>query len=86
MCRVCVKCGFATTMQVQATIQALGTSYHNLQLHHPGVELLGVNWETADFICRNQSCRYVDDGMGNYVTRLRKENEELKRRLAEAGL
>lgn len=39
---------------------------------------LGVQWETADFICTNLSCQRVTDGYGNYVSKLKKENEQLK--------
>ena len=40
--------------------------------------LMGVLWETADFICTNPECRKVLDGYGNYVTSLEKEVERLK--------
>ena len=40
--------------------------------------LMGVLWETADFICTNPECRKVLDGYGNYVTNLKKEVERLK--------
>ena len=40
--------------------------------------LMGVLWETADFICTNPECRKVLDGYGNYVTSLKKEVERLK--------
>jgi dihydroorotate dehydrogenase len=44
-------------------------------------QILGVLWETADFICLNESCRHVTNGYGNYVTDLKKENERLKKLL-----
>ena len=40
--------------------------------------LIGVLWETADFICTNPKCGKVLDGYGNYVTNLKKEVERLK--------
>jgi len=83
MCRVCVKCGSTTTMQVQALLQAPGSSYHNIRLSDSDVECLSVDWRTADFICHNPDCRYVDDGFGKLVKDLRSEIQELKRQLAD---
>lgn len=40
--------------------------------------LIGVLWDTADFICTNPKCGKVLDGYGNYVTNLKKEVERLK--------
>jgi hypothetical protein len=48
------------------------------------VYLMGVLWETADYICTNPKCGKVVDGYGNYVSNLKKENEILKKKLMEA--
>ena len=42
------------------------------------MHLMGVMWETADFICTNPKCGKVLDGYGNYVTNLKKEVERLR--------
>ena len=68
-------------MQVQATISAPGKLAHRLSkqsLRRKDVYLMGVMWETADFICTNPECGNVHDGYGNYVTNLKKEVERLK--------
>lgn len=85
----CEKCGSKMTMQVLATIQAPAELTNNLTkkaLQRKEVQILGVNWETADYICTNPNCGHVDDGYGNYVTNLKKENEMLKAKLKENGL
>lgn len=77
----CIKCGSDTRMQVQAVISAPGDLAHKLSktnLRRKDVYLLGVLWETADFICTNPQCNHVLDRYGNYVTNLRDENERLK--------
>lgn len=61
-------------MQVQAVISAPGALVHQLSkknLRLASVHLMGVLWETADFICENPKCQHIADGHGNYVTRLR---------------
>jgi hypothetical protein len=73
-------------MMVNTCITAPGDLYRNLPkaaYRRKDVELKGVLWETADFICMNEKCGHVTDGYGNYVTGLKKENEELKARIAE---
>lgn len=81
----CDKCGSATTMQVQAVIQAPGELAHQFSkanLRRKDVFLMGVLWETADFICNNPECRcLVSDGYGNYVTNLAKRVAELEAKL-----
>lgn len=77
----CQKCGSPTRMQVQATISAPGELAHKLSkqnLRRADVYILGVLWETADFICTNGECRYVYNGYGNYVTNMKKELDETK--------
>ena len=80
MTKVCPKCGGNTRMQVQATISAPSSLVHQLSkqnLRSKEVYLMGVNWETADFICENQDCQHITDGYGNYVTKLEKANMSL---------
>lgn len=77
----CQRCGSATRMQVQATISAPGDLAHKFSkqnLRRKDVYLLGVNWETADFICTNIKCRIVTNGYGNYVSNMEKEIERLQ--------
>ena len=81
----CIHCGSPTRMQVQATISAPGELNHQLSktnLRRKDVHLIGVQWETADYICTNPKCQRVTDGYGNYVSNLKKENEQLKEALA----
>lgn len=80
----CERCGSLTRMQVQATISAPGELAHKLSkqnLRRADVYLMGVHWETADFICTNDKCRAVMAGYGNYVSNLEKENSELRAEL-----
>lgn len=82
---ICPKCGSETTMQVQAVISAPGELAHQLSkqnLRRKDVQLLGVLWETADYVCTNWACAHVVTGYGNYVTKLEKENERLKAELS----
>lgn len=81
---VCEKCGAPTRMQVQATISAPGELFHKLSkqnMRSKDVYLMGVNWETADFICCD--CGTVRDGYGNYVTSLRTTNAEQAERIKQ---
>jgi len=81
-------------MQVQAVVSAPGDLAHQLSkrnLRRKDVYLMGVLWETADYICTNQTCSHVVDGPGNYRTnlekgieRLRAENERLRAELQRA--
>ncbi len=69
-------------MQVQAVISAPGELAHRFSkqnLRRKDVYLMGVLWETADFICTNPECRNVLNGYGNYVTNLKREVERLRR-------
>ena len=82
----CEKCGSPTTMQVQAVVSAPGNLYHQLSkqnLRKKEVYLMGVLWETADFICNNPKCQHVTRGYGNYVTNLKKEVETLKKEVEQ---
>ena len=77
----CERCDSDTRMQVQAVISAPGELAHKFSkqnLRRRDVYLIGVLWETADFICTNPKCGKVLDGYGNYVTNLKKEVERLK--------
>lgn len=79
----CPKCNSDMTMQVQAVIQApsdLAHQFSKTNLRRKDVFLRGVLWETADHIC--DSCGYVMDGYGNYVTNLKKRVDELEAELA----
>ncbi len=78
---LCEKCNSPTRMQVQATISAPGELAHQFSkknLRQKEVHLMGVMWETADFICTNPNCSHVTNGYGTYVSNLRKEVERLK--------
>ena len=79
----CKHCGGPTRIQVQATLSAPAELSHNFSktnLRRRDVYLLGVNWETADTICKN--CGTVVHAYGNYVSRLEKENTRLRAELA----
>lgn len=81
----CEKCGSETRMQVQLSISAPGACYRKLSkqvFRGKDVQVLGANWETADFICTNPTCGHVRDGYGNYVTNLEKRNEALEAEIA----
>ena len=68
-------------MHVQASLSAPGELTHRLtkaNLRRGDVYLLGVNWETADYICTNAACGHVVSGYGNYVSNLEKEVAALK--------
>lgn len=84
----CERCGSPTRVMVQATISAPGELTHQFSkknLRSKEVYMMGVQWETADYICTNPKCCHVTDGYGNYVSRLKKENELLKTKLIELG-
>jgi len=73
-------------MQVLAVISAPAELSHNFtkaNLRRKDVYLMGVNWETANYICENPECRHVIDGYGNYVTNLEKERENVRTLLAD---
>ncbi len=77
----CEECGSPTQMQVQAVISAPGDLAHQFtkkNLRRKDVHLMGVLWETADFICTNPECGAIANGYGNYVTELKKEVERLR--------
>lgn len=84
----CEKCGSETRamgyMQVSVPSSYMNNFTKN-NIKSKEFRILGVNWETFDFICTNESCRYVTDGYGNYVTNLKKENERLKNSLNETN-
>lgn len=74
----CPRCNTPMRMQVHATISAPSSLMHKFSktnLRSKDVWLVGVNWETADHICR---CGHVVDGYGNYVSRLEKRVKELE--------
>ncbi|NTX18036.1 hypothetical protein [Burkholderia cepacia] len=73
-------------MMVQTCISAPAELFGGLTkaaYRRKDVELWGVLWETADFICTNEKCGHVQDGYGNYVTKLKKAAEKLEARVAE---
>lgn len=77
-------------MQVQAVISAPGELAHQFSkknLRSKEVYLMGVLWETADYICAEPNCgRRVLDGYGNYVTGLKKRVKELETIINNPGL
>lgn len=79
--RKCEHCGSEGRIMVQMTVVAPGSMYMNLpkrNFRYKEVEVWGVLWETADFICGSPACGRTSDGYGNYVTRLKKTCEDLK--------
>ena len=85
----CERCGNDTRIQVQAVISAPGELAHQFSkqnLRRKDVYLMGVLWETADYICTNPDCRKVINGYGNYITNLKKEVERLKAKYEPDGL
>jgi hypothetical protein len=63
-------------MTVMATVSAPGEFFGNLtkaNIRRKDVYLSGVNWETANFICTNEECRYIYAGYGNYISKLEKK-------------
>lgn len=84
----CPRCGSDTRVMVQAVLSAPSSLMHQFSksnLRRKDVYLTGVLWETADTICTNEKCRAVQDGYGNYVTNLKKENERLQATLKKIG-
>lgn len=82
----CIYCGGKTRIQVQAVISAPGELAHQFSkknLRSKEVYLMGVLWETADYICVEPNCGRVLDGYGNYVTGLKKRVKELESVLAD---
>ncbi|MCY1367803.1 hypothetical protein D9M69_547510 [compost metagenome] len=85
----CPHCGSDGRIQVQAVISApaaLAHQFSKQNLRSKDVRLMGVLWETMDFICGNEKCQRVTDGYGNYVTNLKKRVEELEAKLKTAGI
>jgi len=78
----CENCGSETRIHVQAilsTPSSLEGQFSKSNLRRKDVYLMGVNWETSDYIC--EKCGLVKNGYGNYVSNLKKENCELKKLL-----
>lgn len=75
----CQKCGASTKAMVQMIVCAPSEMMFNFSkknMKSKEFTVNGVLWETADFICTK--CRHVENGYGNYVSNLKKENERLK--------
>lgn len=82
----CEKCGSPTKAMGQMTVSVPSSMMHNFSkknMRSKDFEVFGVLWETFDFICTNESCRHVRNGYGNYVTNLKKENDELKEQISK---
>ena len=80
----CSWCDAPTRIQVQATLSVPSGMYRNFtkrNLRQADVQLVCVNWETADFICKK--CGRTTSGYGNYVSRLEKEHAELREKVAK---
>ncbi|PLC44517.1 hypothetical protein C0Q88_07510 [Ralstonia pickettii] len=83
----CPHCGSEGRIQVQAVISApaaLAHQFSKQNLRRADVHLMGVLWETMDFICGSEKCGRVTDGYGNYVTNLAKRVKELEAQVAQA--
>lgn len=77
----CLKCGGPTQMQVLVSVSAPGELYRQLSkpaYRRKDVSILGVLWETADFICEDPKCGQVTNGYGNYVTNLEQKVRQLE--------
>jgi aspartate/tyrosine/aromatic aminotransferase len=63
----------------QCTLSApakLYSKFSKKNLRSKDVYLMGVNWETFDFIC--EDCGYTINNFGNYVTELKNKVKELE--------
>lgn len=84
----CLRCGSETRMHVNAVISApaeLLYEFSKSNLRRRDVYLIGVKWDTTDFICTNPRCNTVTNGYGNYVSNLEKEVARLKEWLVLTG-
>jgi len=75
-------------VQVQMVVTAPSEMMHKFTkkfMQSKDFNINGVLWETADYLCINETCRHVSNGYGNYVSNLKKENEALKKRLGETS-
>lgn len=82
----CEKCGSPTKAMVMMQVCAPANMMHNFSkknMRDKNFTIMGVMWETADYICTNEKCRHVTNGYGNYVTNLQKENELLKQKIKD---
>lgn len=81
----CPKCGHTELrMHTQVTLSTPASMYAQFSksnLRKKEVHLESANWETSTIIC--PKCYWTNEGYGNYVTRLRVENEELKKRISK---
>lgn len=83
----CEKCGGETRAMVQMVVSAPPNMLHNFtkkNMSSKEFKIMGVLWETADFIC--STCGHVTNGYGNYVSNLKKENVKLKQSLTDNGI
>ena len=79
---ICPHCNSAehVSMMVQATIRAPATLAHQFSkknLRRKDCYLMGVNWETAEYVCCKCNV-LIKDGYGDYVSRLEKRVVELE--------
>lgn len=82
----CKHCGAEGIIQVNVLVQAPGRMYFNLPkaaFRRADVEILGIEWKTADFVCGNPKCGRVDSKMDSYVTMLEDRIKELELQLKE---
>jgi hypothetical protein len=80
----CQKCGSKQRIMFQLVIAGPAEMYAHTRkadFRKKEVEIWGANWETCDFICTNPKCGHVVFNTGNFVTRLKKENELLKKEI-----
>lgn len=81
--KMCPYCGSTRTrMMGNISVSFPSSMNHNLtraNMRSAQFRIHGVLWETMDLIC--EDCNRVEDAYGNYVTRLEKENAELRARL-----
>jgi len=78
----CPKCGTEMRMHVQVIISAPSSMEGNFSkrnIRKKEVYLLGVKWETADYICK--SCGTIIPDCGNYVCELENKIQKLEKQL-----
>lgn len=82
MLNKCPRCGSEGRIMGQVCVSAPSKNMYHLPktvFRSKDIEIWGVLWETFEFICNK--CHYIEQAYGNYVTNLKKENEELKKEI-----
>lgn len=81
----CTDCGSEDTrLMAQMTVSFPSTMAHDLTATNrrsKKFRVMGVNWDAATVICN--SCGYVSNGFGDYITRLRAAAEDARSMLTK---